>query len=246
MSQRPAAARAGRPLGRRRSCGRCCCWRPAGAAVWSVIDPSRAVWVAVAVLIVTCPCALSLAAPAALIAAARGLARRGVLVQRLDALEALATAQHFFFDKTGTLTEDRLHLAAVRADGGRAEARGSTPPGPLRWRRRWPAGRRIRCRGRWPTRPRDAAASAGAHGVVRDRGTAWPWAAARRDDAGRIWRLGSAAWVDAASTGRRRGAGLARLRRPRAGRVRIRRGAARPDRGSRAGAARRGRARSRC
>ena len=38
----------------------------AGGAVWSVIDPSRAVWVVVSVLIVTCPCALSLAAPSAL------------------------------------------------------------------------------------------------------------------------------------------------------------------------------------
>ena len=72
--------------------------------------------------IVTCPCALSLAAPAALTAAARGLARRGVMVQRLDAIEALAQAQHFFFDKTGTLTEDRLQLAAAAADAaGQAE-----------------------------------------------------------------------------------------------------------------------------
>jgi P-type Cu2+ transporter len=61
------------------------------AAVWSVIDPSRAVWVAVSVLIVTCPCALSLAAPATLVATARGLVRRGVLLQRLDAIEVLAT-----------------------------------------------------------------------------------------------------------------------------------------------------------
>lgn len=80
----------------------------AAAAAWSVIDPSRAVWVAVAVLIVTCPCALSLAAPATIVAAARGLARRGVLLQRLDALEILASAGHFFFDKTGTLTLDRI------------------------------------------------------------------------------------------------------------------------------------------
>ena len=64
----------------------------AAAAAWSVIDPSRAVWVAVSVLIVTCPCALSLAAPAALVAAAGGLARRGVLVQRLDALESTGAA----------------------------------------------------------------------------------------------------------------------------------------------------------
>jgi P-type Cu2+ transporter len=84
------------------------------AAAWSVIDPSRAVWVAVSVLIVTCPCALSLAAPAALTAAAGGLARRGVLVQRLDAIEALARVRQLFIDKTGTLTEDRLQLSEVQ------------------------------------------------------------------------------------------------------------------------------------
>ena len=79
----------------------------AAAAAWSVIDPPRALSVAVAVLIVTCPCALSLAAPATLVAAASKLARRGVLVQRLDAIEAFATVRTLFFDKTGTLTEDR-------------------------------------------------------------------------------------------------------------------------------------------
>lgn len=88
------------------------------AAVWSVIDPSRAVWVAVAVLIVTCPCALSLAAPAALLCATGGLARRGVLVQRLDAIEALGSADTAVFDKTGTLTQDRLVLAATELSPG--------------------------------------------------------------------------------------------------------------------------------
>ncbi len=83
------------------------------AAVWSVIDPSRAVWVAVSVLIVTCPCALSLAAPSALLAAAGSLARRGVLVRRLDALEALAGIDTLVFDKTGTLTEQPMRLQAV-------------------------------------------------------------------------------------------------------------------------------------
>lgn len=83
------------------------------AAVWSLIDPSRAIWVAVSVLIVTCPCALSLAAPATMIAAAGGLARRGVLVQRLDALEDLARTRRLFIDKTGTLTEDRPVLATT-------------------------------------------------------------------------------------------------------------------------------------
>ncbi|MBK1616185.1 heavy metal translocating P-type ATPase [Rubrivivax gelatinosus] len=84
------------------------------AAVWSVVDPSRAIWVAVSVLIVTCPCALSLAAPATMIAAAGGLARRGVLLQRLDALEDLARSRRMFIDKTGTLTEDRPALATTR------------------------------------------------------------------------------------------------------------------------------------
>ena len=84
------------------------------AAVWSVIDPSRAVWVAVSVLIVTCPCALSLATPSALLSAAGALARQGVLVQRMGALESLARVDWLFFDKTGTLTEDRLELQATR------------------------------------------------------------------------------------------------------------------------------------
>ncbi|MBX3622841.1 MAG: cadmium-translocating P-type ATPase [Rhizobacter sp.] len=83
------------------------------AAAWSLIDPSRAVWVAVSVLIVTCPCALSLAAPAALLSATGGLARRGVLVQRLEAIETLAGVDTACFDKTGTLTQDRLVLAAT-------------------------------------------------------------------------------------------------------------------------------------
>ena len=85
----------------------------AAGGVWSFIDPARAVWVMVSVLIVTCPCALSLAAPSALLAAAGALARRGVLVQRLDALEVLAGLQCLYFDKTGTLTEDRLELRAA-------------------------------------------------------------------------------------------------------------------------------------
>lgn len=87
----------------------------ASAAAWSVIDPTRAVWVAVSVLIVTCPCALSLAAPSALLSAAQALARRGVLLRRLDALETLARVQHLFVDKTGTLTEAQLQCVGMQA-----------------------------------------------------------------------------------------------------------------------------------
>lgn len=83
-----------------------------GAALaWQFIDPSRALAVAVAVLIVTCPCALSLAAPAAWVAAAGALARRGLLLSRLDAMESLAHVDRVVLDKTGTLTEPASRLS---------------------------------------------------------------------------------------------------------------------------------------
>ena len=66
--------------------------------------------VAVAVLIVTCPCALSLATPAAMLASAGAMAKSGVLVRRLQALETLASVTTVVFDKTGTLTSDALVL----------------------------------------------------------------------------------------------------------------------------------------
>jgi Cu2+-exporting ATPase len=83
------------------------------AVAWYFIDPSRALWVTVAVLVVSCPCALSLATPAALTAATGALYGRGVLVTRGHALETIARATHFVFDKTGTLTEGRQSLAIV-------------------------------------------------------------------------------------------------------------------------------------
>ncbi|MCX7251407.1 MAG: cation-translocating P-type ATPase [Burkholderiales bacterium] len=80
---------------------------------WWQIDPDQAIAVAVAVLIVTCPCALSLATPVAMLAAAGALAKRGVLVRRLQAFEVLAGIDTVVFDKTGTLTRDRLVLSQV-------------------------------------------------------------------------------------------------------------------------------------
>jgi P-type Cu2+ transporter len=88
------------------------------AAWWWPTDPAHALGVAVAVLIVTCPCALSLATPAATLAAAGALARRGVLVRRLQALEGCALIDTVIFDKTGTLTEDRIALLAAHARQG--------------------------------------------------------------------------------------------------------------------------------
>ena len=184
------------------------------AAVWSAIDPSRALSVGVAVLIVTCPCALSLAAPAAMVAAAAGLARRGVLVQRLDAIEGLARIDRLFIDKTGTLTEERPRLrsvlvlasipgAAAEDDGGAAQ--------------RGLAIRIAASLAQWSSHPlsRALAESARAEGVA-DPKVAPSGAAAvtpgwsgtleqvgrglqARDARGVEWRLGSAEWVGAGS-----------------------------------------------
>jgi Cu2+-exporting ATPase len=74
--------------------------------------------VAVAVLVVTCPCALSLATPAAMLAAAGALARGGVLVRRLEALEALAAIDTVMFDKTGTMTRDATVLETTQVREG--------------------------------------------------------------------------------------------------------------------------------
>ncbi len=90
-----------------------------GAALyWWPQGEGHALMVAVAVLIVTCPCALSLATPTAMLAGAGSLARAGVMVRRLQALEALAHVDTVVFDKTGTLTHDRQGVASVRVRAG--------------------------------------------------------------------------------------------------------------------------------
>ena len=83
------------------------------AVAWWQLDPARALAVTFAVLVVSCPCALSLATPAALAAAAGALGRRRVVIARADALESLARVTHVVFDKTGTLTAGRLTLTGT-------------------------------------------------------------------------------------------------------------------------------------
>ncbi|MFM8502127.1 MAG: heavy metal translocating P-type ATPase [Fluviibacter sp.] len=85
------------------------------AGVWWWIDPSRALPVTVAVLVVSCPCALSLATPVALTIATGRLAREGLLVTRGHAVETLAQVTDVVFDKTGTLTTGVMNLERVEA-----------------------------------------------------------------------------------------------------------------------------------
>ena len=82
-------------------------------AGWWWHEPARALEVTLALLVVSCPCALSLAVPAALAAAHGGLARIGLLALRADALDTLGRATDIVFDKTGTLTDGRPVLVAV-------------------------------------------------------------------------------------------------------------------------------------
>ena len=96
----------------------------AGVAAWWLLhDPARTIPVLVSVLVVTCPCALSLATPAAMTAALGALARAGLVVTGANAVERLARATHCLADKTGTLTEGRFRLRSVSAFAGIPESR---------------------------------------------------------------------------------------------------------------------------
>jgi Cu2+-exporting ATPase len=79
-------------------------------AWWWTVAPERVLEVIVAMLVVTCPCALSLAVPSAISAALAALTREGVLIVRANALFLLNKVDVVIFDKTGTLTDGQLHL----------------------------------------------------------------------------------------------------------------------------------------
>ena len=151
----------------------------AGLAWWWV-DPSRAVAVAVAVLIVTCPCALTLAAPAAWLTASGALARRGLLLADLSALERMCAVDTVVFDKTGTVSEDRLQLRRYWSEAGDAD-------------RLLPMARSLAGLSRHPHAQ-----------ALADGSDASAWRDVREvpgrgiealDADGRLWRLGSPAWL---------------------------------------------------
>lgn len=90
---------------------------------WHFVQPDLALTITLSVLVVSCPCALSLATPTAVTAATNALRQRGLLVTRRRVWEALPYLQHVIFDKTGTLTQGRLRVDAVEAAGGVDEQR---------------------------------------------------------------------------------------------------------------------------
>lgn len=115
-------------------------WWPAGSAL--------AVEHAVALLVVTCPCALGMATPLAVSVALSRAARRGILLKNGEVLEALARPTEILFDKSGTLTLGRPEL--VEWDGGAelggrvsAAERGCDHPLARAFQRAFPAGERL-------------------------------------------------------------------------------------------------------
>jgi Cu2+-exporting ATPase len=90
---------------------------------WYWIDPAKAFWVSLSVLVVSCPCALSLATPTVLTVAVGYMRRCGVLVTGGQVFENLHGVNHVVFDKTGTLTDGALRIVETRCltDLGKAE-----------------------------------------------------------------------------------------------------------------------------
>ena len=161
-------------------------------AAWWGRDPEHALMVAVSVLVVTCPCALSLATPAALLAAAGTLARSGVLVRNLAALEALAGVDTVVFDKTGTLTRDALMLGGIEVRAGHSAADALHLAAAMAQHSLHPASRAL-------------CTAADAHGdwhceAVTETAGAGLSAEVRKGAVARTLRLGSATWCGVLET----------------------------------------------
>ena len=165
---------------------------------WLQVDPNpdKAWQVAIAVLVVSCPCALSLATPTALAAATDRLLRRGVLSVQPHTLETFDRATHVVFDKTGTLTHGRPVLRQTLSVGSLAgfdclriaAALEADNPHPLA------LGIREAAIGQ----PGEAARAERTQSVVGQGVEGWV--------DGRYYRLGSASWVAGVAGGMARAA----------------------------------------
>ncbi|MGE5320496.1 MAG: heavy metal translocating P-type ATPase, partial [Hyphomicrobiaceae bacterium] len=153
---------------------------------WLVIDPAKALWIVVSVLVVTCPCALGLATPAALTTATGRLTRLGLLTTRGHALETLARATDLVFDKTGTLTHGRLSVRRVVPLAGRSESEVGMLAAALEAGSEHPIARALR----------DMATPAATADQIRNT----PGRGVEGTIAGRVYRLGAPAFATASET----------------------------------------------
>ena len=85
---------------------------------WAAGDLSTGIISAVAVLIISCPCALGLATPMAVMVGTGAASQRGILIRNAETLERIGKATHVVFDKTGTLTVGQLEVTDIAAEAG--------------------------------------------------------------------------------------------------------------------------------
>jgi Cu2+-exporting ATPase len=134
-------------------------------------------WVAVAVLVATCPCALGLAAPIVLTRANAALLSRGALVTRSRAHEALARVTDVVLDKTGTLTTGRIGVSAVALLGEADEAACLEIASALEATSRHPIAQAFRCESPLQAGEARHFAGEGVEGLIR--GTRYRMGSAR-------------------------------------------------------------------
>ncbi|GAM75643.1 type cbb3 cytochrome oxidase biogenesis protein ccoI [Vibrio ishigakensis] len=84
---------------------------------WQQNQPEDAFWIMLAVLVATCPCALSLATPTAITCGTSRMSNLGILLRKSHAIETLCKINHLIVDKTGTLTEGKVSLNETQTFG---------------------------------------------------------------------------------------------------------------------------------
>lgn len=85
------------------------------------ISAPQAIMRSIAVLVISCPCALGLATPAAVAVGVNEALKRGILIKRADIMEVLSKVKYFILDKTGTITQPEVSLEMLNDDPSRVK-----------------------------------------------------------------------------------------------------------------------------